>query len=89
MGYCWNGLGMGGMGGWGGLGIVGFILALLFTLSLLALVVVAALWLVRRSGQQVQTSGSGVGAIDIARQRLAAGEITVSEFHEIRQRLQE
>ena len=85
MGYCWNGL---SWGGWGGLGITGLILNLVFFAGVLAMVGLGVTWLVRQFIRQpvaLQAEGS---APEIARRRLAAGEITIAEFEEIRNRLQ-
>ncbi len=43
-------------------------------------------WLLHRSGN-LPTLGGGTDPLEIARRRLAAGEITVEEFEEIRERL--
>ena len=84
MGWCWNGF---GWGGWGGLGGVGPILSLVFFAGVLALLGLGTVWLVRQI-RQPTASRAGSDPLDIARRRLAAGEITIAEFEEIRDRLQ-
>lgn len=74
----------------GGMGILGSLLGLLFLLSFLALPVVIVIWLVRRSSRA--TTGAGVyggssAALDVVQNRLASGEITVEEYHRIRDEL--
>jgi len=84
-----GGFGPGHMWG-GGMGMFGPLLGLLFLLSFLALLVVIVIWLVRRSSRA--TSGAGVyggstAALDVVQNRLASGEITVEEYHRIRDEL--
>jgi uncharacterized membrane protein len=85
-GYMW-----GGGGGGGILGIVGSLLGLLFVLGLLALVVLAAVWLLRRSPARASGTISGQRdtgePLDAARRRLAAGEITLEQYDRIREEL--
>ena len=96
MGFCWNGLGWGGWGTSGGLGIVGLILNLVFFVGVLAVLGLGATWLARQFSRQpvaLQTEGSACApqngsALEIARRRLAAGELTIAEFEEMRDRLQ-
>ena len=80
MGFCWNGLGWGSWmsrgGIWGGL--------LLFV-GLLAMLAVA--WLILRRNRRATASAIQVDPLEIARRRMAAGEITTGEFEEIRDRL--
>jgi uncharacterized membrane protein len=72
-------MGMGG--GWLGLLVsLGLFLGTLLPLGL------AAIWLARQL-QRGTTPSAAPEALEIARQRLAAGEITVPEFEEIRDRL--
>jgi uncharacterized membrane protein len=81
---------MGGWGAWGGLSVLGVILGGVLWIALLALVVVAAIWLIRRSIRSPATVRSAAGGetpLEVAQRRLAAGELTVSEFDEIQQRL--
>jgi uncharacterized membrane protein len=94
MGFCANGLGWGGwghMGGWGGLGWLGWLgplFGLLLLAGLIGLLVLGAVWLVRRTGQPAAAvPQSGAEPLEIARRRLAAGEITSREFEELRDKL--
>lgn len=78
-----------GWGPWGNtLGIIGLILNLVLFLGFLALLGVGIAWLVRRLGHATPVGHSGPDPLEIARRRLAAGEITLAEFEEIRSRLQ-
>ncbi len=93
-GFDWIDMGRHGMGwhgmGWGGMGIVASILGLLFFLGLLAVLALVAVWVIRRLGHEGvggRPSAAESDALDVARRRLAAGEITVDEFEEIRGRL--
>jgi len=74
----------------GGMGIVGPLLGLLFFLGFLALLVVGVVWLVRRSSRATGRAGAYAGstaALDVVQNRLASGEITVEEYHRIRDEL--
>jgi uncharacterized membrane protein len=75
------------MADWGA--IVAAILGLLFILALVALVIVGIVLLVRSAARR-QTMGTRGQAdpLDIARRRLASGEITPEQFEEIRKRVQ-
>jgi uncharacterized membrane protein len=87
MGGCCGSL---GWGGWSGMGLVGPILGLLFTAGVLALLGLGAVWLIRQFGRGQATKGAqraDVEPLEIARRRLAAGEISTEEFEEIRNRL--
>ncbi len=76
-----------GWGPWGNtLGLVGLILNLLLFLGFLALLGMGIAWLARRLGRPAAGS-SGPDPLEIARRRLASGEITLAEFEEIRDRL--
>lgn len=86
MGWCCNGWGWGGWGAWGGLGTVGLILNLIFFVGLLAILGLGTAWLVRQVARKPAGPG-GPDPLEIARRRLAAGEITLAEFEEIRDRL--
>jgi uncharacterized membrane protein len=88
MGFCCNGFGWGGWGAWGGLGTVGLILNVVFFVGLLAVLGLGTVWLVRQLSRRSAAPQAGVDPIEIARRRLAAGEITTAEFGEIRDRLQ-
>lgn len=85
MGGCCGGF---GWGGWGGLGTVGLVLNLVFFVGMLAVLGVGTIWLVRRLGRKPLAPAAEVDPLEVARRRLAAGEITVAEFEEIRDRLQ-
>jgi len=88
MGGLCGGLGWGGWGTWGSLGILGLILNLVFFVGLLAVVGLGTTWLLRQLGRQPGASGAGVEPLELARRRLAAGEITTAQFEDIRDRLQ-
>lgn len=85
MGFCCNGLGWGGWMGMGG-GWIGLILNVALFAGVLALLGLAVTWFARqfRRATPAETAPDPLG---IARRRLAAGEITVPEFEEIRNRL--
>jgi len=87
MGFGCNGIGWGGWRAWGGPGSFGFILNSVFWLGVLGLLALGAIWLARRLSRQLQASAAGDTPLETARQRLAAGEITVGEFDEMRDRL--
>jgi uncharacterized membrane protein len=76
-----------GWGAWGGLGVVGLILNLVFYVGLLAVLGLGTTWLVRQLSRQPVAAKAGTDPLEIARRRLAAGDITVGEFEEIRSRL--
>ena len=86
--WRWGGWGVWGpgWGGWDILGILGLVLNLFFFLGLLALLGLGIAWLVRQVGRWPAAPG-GPDPLEIARRRLAAGEITLAEFEEIRNRL--
>ena len=88
MGFCCNGFGWGGWEAWGGLGTVGLILNVVFFAGVLAVLGLGTVWLVRQLSRRPAASGAGGDPLEIARRRLVAGEITVAEFEEIRDRLQ-
>ena len=83
-GFC-GGL---GWGSWGGPGLIGAVLNLVFFAGLLAVLGLGTSWLVRQLGRQPTAPKVGVDPLEIVQRRLAAGEITVAEFEEIRDRLQ-
>jgi uncharacterized membrane protein len=85
MGWCWNSP---GLGSWGNMGIVGPIFNLVFFVGVLAVLGLGTVWLIRQVGRRPADSSKGTDPLDIARQRLAAGEISVNEFDEIQGRLQ-
>ena len=76
-----------GWGGWGGMGMLGAILSLVFLVGSLGFLGLGATWLVRQIGRQGAPSEPQSDVLEIARRRLAAGEITVEEFDEIRSRV--
>jgi uncharacterized membrane protein len=85
MGFCWNGF---GWGGWGGLGTIGLVLSLVFFAAVLVVLGVGTAWLVRRLSRSPLAPAAGADPLEIARRRLAGGEITIAEFEEISDRLQ-
>jgi len=87
MGWGCSGLGWGGWGAWGGLGLVGLILNGVLVLGLLAILGGGTVWLVRRLGRGGPVPEARTDPLEIARRRLAAGEITLAEFEEIKDRL--
>jgi uncharacterized membrane protein len=76
-----------GWGGWGGMGVVGAILSLVFLVGSLGFLGLGATWLVRQLGHRPARSEAQRDPLEIARKRLAAGEITVEEYDLIRGRL--
>jgi uncharacterized membrane protein len=100
----WNGFcdgvtrfGTGHMRGWGigggALGVLGSLLGLLLVVALLAILVLAAVWLARQTRVKSGATVSGVDVtstpLELARRRLAAGELSVEEYHRIRKELQD
>jgi len=87
-GFCPFHSGLGNWGGWGSLGAIGMIINALLFIGFVVLLVLGIRWIVR----QFATRGSGAvaqtDALAIAQRRLAAGEINVAEFEEIRARIQ-
>jgi len=84
MGFCCNGF---GWGGWMGDGWIGLILNLALFAGVLVLLGLAAAWLARQFRRTTPTAETAPDPLEIVRRRLAAGEITVPEFEEIRDRL--
>lgn len=82
MGFCRF-----GWGHWGGMGIIAPILGLVIFIAFLVLLVFGIRWLARQSAPRSSSTGS-TDALDIARRRLAAGEISIQQFEDIRSRLQ-
>jgi uncharacterized membrane protein len=77
------------MGGWAGLGWLGPLFGLSLFVGLIGLLVVGTVWLVRRTAQRpVMNTQTGQNPLELARRRLATGEITPDEFEDLRQRLQ-
>ena len=87
MGFGCNGLGWGGWMGMGG-GWIGLILNGVLLAGILILMGLAAAWLIRQFRRTTLAPERTVNPLEIVRRRLAAGEITVAEFEEIRDRLQ-
>ena len=72
------------------MGIIGPILNLVLFVGLLAMLGIGIIWLVRQLNRRTMSTVPAAGAdpLEITRQRLASGEISVTEFDEIRGRLQ-
>lgn len=81
----WFGWQHGGPLGCGG-GILIWLLILLAFFGFMALLVGGIVWATRSAGRRPSEPQAG-DALDVARRRLAAGEISIEEFEEIRQRL--
>ena len=88
MGFNCNGFGWGSGMPWGGLGFIGPILSLVFFLGLLVVLGLGTAWLVRQFSHRPIAQTAEVDPLEIVRRRLAAGEITIAEFEEIRDQLQ-
>jgi uncharacterized membrane protein len=77
------------MGGWGSAGWIGGALGLALVVGALGVLALGAIWLGRRTQPQRASLGeSRSEPLNLARRRLAAGEITPAEFEEIRKRLE-
>jgi putative membrane protein len=74
--WCWS---QGTIGGWG---IFGIVMMVVFWIAIIALVV----WGIKRFTQETTTSTSN-GALDIAKERYAKGEISKEEFEQIKRDL--
>jgi len=72
-----------GMGG----GWLGLLLNLALFAGALILLGLAAVWFARQFGRAPSMAGGGPDPVEIARRRLAAGEITSPEFERIREQL--
>jgi uncharacterized membrane protein len=86
MGFC--PFGWGNSGSWGTLSVIGLILNVVIIAGVLALLVFGVRWIVRQFRPQSGAQGMETDALEIARRRLAAGEMNPTEFEEIRARLQ-
>ena len=86
MGFCCRGFGWGGWMGWGG-GWIGLLLNLALFAGVLILLGLAAAWIARQFRRTTATTDLASDPLEIARRRLAAGEITVAEFEDIQNRL--
>ena len=84
MGGCCSGF---GWVAWGGLGTIGLILNLVLFVGLLVMLGIGSVWLVRQVRHRSSAPADRPAPLGIAQQRLAAGDITVEEFEEIRDRL--
>ena len=69
------------------MGGMGLILNLVFFAGVLAVLGLGTTWLVRQLRQPTVSRTEG-DPLEIARRRLAAGEITIAEFEEIRDQIQ-
>ena len=83
MGFGCSGLGLGHGMGWGG-GWVGVIAGLALLGAALAVVGLVAAWAVRKARRGHVASAAAGDPLEIARRRLAEGEITVEEYEQIR-----
>lgn len=94
MGWGYGGPGM--MGGYGGGSVLGGLLMLFFWLIFVIGAILLVVWFVRSGTAHRMTSGGGNvpgapardDALDIARRRLASGEITPEQYEAIRKTLQ-
>ena len=88
MGHCCGGFGWGHLGG--GMGILGLLLSLLIVAGLSLALGLGILWAVRTLRRRPVGAAPDVGMdpLEIARRRLARGEITLEEFEVIREHLQ-
>jgi uncharacterized membrane protein len=73
-----------GMGG----GWIGLILNVALFTGVVILVGLAAAWLIRQFRRTTLAPERVADPLEIVRRRLAAGEITIAEFEEIRDQLQ-
>ena len=87
MGHGCNSLGWGHWMGWGG-GWGSLLLNLAFSVGVLVLFGLAAAWLARQLRRRPVATGVREEPLQLAQRRLAAGEITISEYEEIRDRLE-
>ena len=88
MGSCQGLFGWGGWTGMGG-GWIGLILNAVPFAGVLALLGLVGVWFARQFRHTTPVSSSPSDPLEIARRRLAEGEITVPEFEEIRDRLRD
>jgi uncharacterized membrane protein len=80
----WGGMGQGGMM------TVWNLFSLLLLIGLIVLAVLAAIWLVRRTGESTSASAQPAETpLDILKRRLAQGEITPEQFESMKGHLQE
>jgi uncharacterized membrane protein len=71
-----------------GLGTTGVILNVAFSVGLLVVLGLGIFWLVRQLSRRPTVPQGTADSLEIARRRLASGEITIAEFDEVRTRLQ-
>jgi uncharacterized membrane protein len=77
------------MGAWSGGGWIATLFGLTLFVGLLALLALGAIWLARRMRLQPATVTAGRSEpLELARRRLASGEIAPAEFEELRERLE-
>ena len=88
MGFCCGGW---GWSGWGGMGMIGpTIIGLVLLAGVVAVLGLGAIWVIGRASrgpEATDTRRRGEDPVDIARQRLAAGELTKEEFDKLRDQL--
>ena len=75
--WCWT---EGTISGWG---IFGMVLMVVFWVAIIAL----AVWGIKRFTQETTTITNSGGALDIAKQRYAKGEISKQEYEQIKKDL--
>jgi len=75
--WCW---GQGAIGGWG---IFGTVMMVVFWIAIIVLVV----WGIKRFTQETTTLTSKGGALEIAKQRYAKGEISKQEYEQLKRDL--
>jgi putative membrane protein len=74
------------------MGVVAVVLGVLLFLGLLILLGLVIVWVVRQSrrgGTGTEPPVAEENPLEVARRRLAAGEITIEEFETIRDRLED
>ena len=89
MGWTCPGYGMGG--GWGSVGFFGMLPGILIFVGLLIAIVMGIMWFTRRGRLQsinTRLNDDHIDPLYIAQRRLASGEITITEFEEIRGQIQ-
>lgn len=74
---------MGGFFG-GGLGTIWMILNFIFILFIIAGIIILIIWIVKRTGSSGIEQTSNRNNMEILKQRYARGEITKSEFDDIK-----
>lgn len=79
MGWCWSNIGLSNWGGWA--------MSLALLAGALFVLALAAAWLIRSLRRTPRAAAVEADPLEIARRRLAGGEIDVTEFEEIRDQL--